>query len=71
MKRATFHTSMSEPMRLFVEDRLETGGYPSVSEYIRGLIRIDQWLEYDRLCAAIGRQRSGAESGRPTGYRMG
>jgi len=44
MKRSTFNISMPETMRKYVEQRAGGGGYGSVSEYIRELIRQDQDL---------------------------
>ncbi len=49
---------MPESMRLFVEDKVDGGGYGSVSEYIRELIRVDQRAELERFDQAIERQRS-------------
>jgi len=68
MNRTTFHFSMPESMRVYVEDRLETGGYRTVSEYIRDLVRIDQRAELARLDAAIEQQQRRQESWRH-GYR--
>jgi len=38
----TMNVSVPEPMRDYVEQQVKTGGYGSVSEYIRDLIRQDQ-----------------------------
>lgn len=47
---------MPNSMRLFVEDKAGSGGYGSVSEYIRELIRLDQRMELARLDAVVARQ---------------
>ena len=39
MATATMNISLPEPLRDFVEDQVEAGGYASVSEYIRELVR--------------------------------
>jgi antitoxin ParD1/3/4 len=36
---ATMNISLPEPLRDFVEDAVEAGGYASVSEYMRDLVR--------------------------------
>jgi antitoxin ParD1/3/4 len=36
---ATMNISLPEPLREFVEDQVERGGYSSVSEYMRELVR--------------------------------
>ncbi len=38
----TMNVSLPEPMRDYIEQQVKTGGYGSVSEYIRDLIRQDQ-----------------------------
>jgi antitoxin ParD1/3/4 len=42
MPSTTMNVSLPEQMKNFVEERLESGGYGSVSEYVRELIREDQ-----------------------------
>jgi len=39
MATATMNISLPEPLRDFVEDQVEAGGYASVSEYMRELVR--------------------------------
>lgn len=39
---ATMNISLPEPLRSFVEERVNEGGYGTVSEYLRELIRADQ-----------------------------
>ena len=36
------NVSLPDPMRDYIEQQVKTGGYGSVSEYIRDLIRQDQ-----------------------------
>lgn len=38
----TMNVSLPENMKNFVEERVESGGYSTASEYIRELIRADQ-----------------------------
>jgi antitoxin ParD1/3/4 len=38
----TMNVSLPETMKAFVEERLTTDGYGTVSEYVRDLIREDQ-----------------------------
>lgn len=38
----TMNIALPEPMKQFVQERVAEGGYSSVSEYVRELIRIDQ-----------------------------
>jgi antitoxin ParD1/3/4 len=38
----TMNIALPEPMKHFVQERVSEGGYSSVSEYIRDLIRADQ-----------------------------
>lgn len=38
----SMNISLPEPMKEFVDERVESGGYGSASEYIRELVRKDQ-----------------------------
>jgi antitoxin ParD1/3/4 len=38
----TMNVSLPEPLKSFVEERVEGGGYQTASEYVRDLIRQDQ-----------------------------
>jgi antitoxin ParD1/3/4 len=38
----TMNVSLPEPLKAFVEERVEGGGYQTASEYVRDLIRQDQ-----------------------------
>ena len=52
---ATMNISLPDPLRDFVEERVESGDYSSVSEYMRDLVRqakTDQDLE-ERLLTAL------------------
>jgi antitoxin ParD1/3/4 len=42
MSRSTIHISVPGAVRRYVEDRVESSGYGSVSEYFRELIREDR-----------------------------
>lgn len=39
---ATMNISLPDPMRAFVQSRIDSGRYASVSDYVRDLIRRDQ-----------------------------
>lgn len=39
---ATMNISLPDPLRIFVEERVSAGGYSTVSEYFRELVRLDQ-----------------------------
>lgn len=39
---ATMNVSLPDPMRDFVQNRIDSGQYASVSDYVRDLIRRDQ-----------------------------
>lgn len=39
---ATINISLPDPLRLFVEKRVAEGGYSTISEYFRELVRADQ-----------------------------
>lgn len=38
----TMNVSLPDPMKHFVENQVRGGGYSSVSEYVRELVRADQ-----------------------------
>ncbi len=42
MATTTMNISLPDKMKTFVDERLNSGGYGTVSEYIRELIRADQ-----------------------------
>jgi antitoxin ParD1/3/4 len=52
MATSTLNISLPETMRLFVEEKINNGGYGTISEYVRELIRADQrreQLAFDQL----------------------
>jgi antitoxin ParD1/3/4 len=50
----TMNVSLPEKMKEFVDGRIEAGGYQTVSEYVRDLIRKDiERQETDRLDALL------------------
>jgi len=67
---ATMNVSLPDPMRDYVQNRIDTGQYASVSDYVRDLIRRDQsetqdverWLH--ELDASIERGLADANAGR-------
>ncbi|WP_346894808.1 type II toxin-antitoxin system ParD family antitoxin [uncultured Roseibium sp.] len=59
---ATMNVSLPDPMKEWVESRLETGQYSNASDYVRDLIRHDQ----ERVSKIAEMQRlvdEGLESG--------
>jgi antitoxin ParD1/3/4 len=38
----TMNISLPDPMKQYVEEQVNTGGYSSASEYVRELVRADQ-----------------------------
>lgn len=60
---ATMNISLPDPMRKYLEEKVAAGGYGTVSEYIRELIREDQKRAADeRLAREL---LAGLESGPP------
>ena len=52
MATSTLNISLPEPMRAFIEEKISSGGYGTISEYVRELIRADQrrdQMAFDRL----------------------
>lgn len=60
MATSTLNISLPEPMRAFVEEKIDRGGYGTISEYVRELIRADQRREQ---AAFDGLIREALESG--------
>ena len=59
----TMNIALPESMKQFVQDRVSEGGYSSVSEYVRELIRADQRRKaQDRIDALL---LEGLDSGEP------
>ena len=50
---ASMNISVPDPMRAWVEDRIESGQYASVSDYVRDLIRRDQAEDRQAIVAAL------------------
>lgn len=44
---ATMNVSLPDPLRAFVQSRIDQGQYASVSDYVRDLIRRDQGVVAD------------------------
>ena len=47
---ATMNISLPDPLRDFVQQRIDSGQYASVSDYVRDLIRRDQSIIVDEEC---------------------
>ncbi|MEG8222245.1 type II toxin-antitoxin system ParD family antitoxin [Sphingomonas sp. HH69] len=45
---ATMNVSLPDPMRDYVQNRIDSGQYASVSDYVRDLIRRDQNATVDK-----------------------
>jgi len=50
---STMNISLPKSFRAFVEERVESGGYSTSSEYLRDLIRRD-YEKYGKLVGEIG-----------------
>ncbi len=49
MSRSTIHISVPEAVRRYVDDRIESAGYGSISEYFRELVREDRQRQINRM----------------------
>ena len=49
----TMNIALPESMKRFVQERVTAGGYSSVSEYVRELIRADQRREIEERIDAL------------------
>lgn len=67
---ASMNVSVPDPMRDWVQSRIDSGQYASVSDYVRDLIRRDQMTIAERermlasLDAAVTRGIADADAGR-------
>jgi antitoxin ParD1/3/4 len=59
----TMNIALPEAMKHFVQDRVSEGGYSSVSEYVRELIRADQKRKVEERIDAL--LLEGLDSGTP------
>jgi antitoxin ParD1/3/4 len=59
----TMNIALPEAMKHFVQDRVSEGGYSSVSEYVRKLIRADQKRKVEERIDAL--LLEGLDSGTP------
>ncbi len=59
---ATMNVSLPDPMRDYVQNRIDSGQYASVSDYVRDLIRRDQ-VQADEQKALIAALVEGERSG--------
>ncbi len=59
----TMNIALPESMKHFVQERVTQGGYSSVSEYIRELIRADQKRKVEERIDAL--LLEGLDSGEP------
>ncbi len=59
---ASMNVSLPDPMRDWVQDRIDTGKYASASDYVRDLIRRDQ-AAADRRETLVAALIEGEESG--------
>lgn len=50
---ASMNISLPDPMRDWVDDRIKSGQYASVSDYVRDLIRRDQTEDRQAIIAAL------------------
>lgn len=59
----TMNIALPESMKHFVQERVTAGGYSSVSEYVRELIRADQKRKVEERIDTL--LLEGLESGQP------
>ena len=59
----TMNIALPESMKHFVQERVTAGGYSSVSEYVRELIRADQKRKVEERIDTL--LLEGVESGQP------
>jgi antitoxin ParD1/3/4 len=59
----TMNIALPETMKHFVQERVSEGGYSSVSEYVRELIRADQKRKAEERIDAL--LLEGLDSGQP------
>jgi antitoxin ParD1/3/4 len=59
----TMNIALPETMKHFVQERVSQGGYSSVSEYVRELIRADQRRKVEERVDAL--LLEGLDSGEP------
>jgi antitoxin ParD1/3/4 len=59
----TMNIALPESMKHFVQERVTAGGYSSVSEYVRDLIRADQKRKVEERIDTL--LLEGMESGQP------
>jgi antitoxin ParD1/3/4 len=59
----TMNIALPEAMKHFVQERVSQGGYSSVSEYVRELIRADQKRKVEERIDAL--LLEGLDSGEP------
>ena len=59
----TMNIALPESMKHFVQERVSAGGYSSVSEYVRELIRADQKRQAEERIDAL--LLEGLDSGEP------
>ncbi len=65
MATSTLNISLPESMRRFVEEKIDSEGYGTISEYVRELIREDQRREKREFDSLI---REAYASGEPTPF---
>jgi antitoxin ParD1/3/4 len=65
----TMNISLPEALKRFVDERVERGGYSSVSDYVRDLIRQEQVRQAERALAELVRQGLASGPARVTGSR--
>lgn len=66
MATTTLNISLPEKMRRFVEDKIASEGYGTISEYVRELIRADQRSEINRLDTLIAEAYASGDPSRLT-----
>lgn len=61
MSTSTLNISLPESMRQYVEKKIRSEGYGTISEYVRELIRADQKAEDSRFDSLIAQAYASGE----------
>lgn len=67
MATSTLNISLPDSMRQFVENKITTEGYGTISEYIRDLIRADQRIDNARFDALVAQAYASGDPAPLTG----
>lgn len=60
----SMNISLPEGLKAFIDERVKAGGYSSVSEYVRGLVREDQKRQAQERLEGLLREATASGPGR-------